>query len=66
MDDWFSVISANSELPANAVQQLHDIGFIVIPVPSLQRNFRSSPRPTMQRSWPRIPMMLGLGAHRRG
>ena len=33
MDDWFSVITAGSELPANAVQQLHDIGFIVIPGP---------------------------------
>ena len=33
MDDWFSVITAGSELPANAVQQLQDIGFIVIPGP---------------------------------
>jgi hypothetical protein len=33
MDDWFSVIDAGCELPAGAVQDLHDVGFIVIPGP---------------------------------
>ena len=33
MDDWFSVISAGCELPAVAVQTLHDVGFVVIPGP---------------------------------
>jgi ectoine hydroxylase-related dioxygenase (phytanoyl-CoA dioxygenase family) len=33
MHDWFSVISAGSELPASAVQDLLEIGFAVIPGP---------------------------------
>jgi len=33
MDDWFSVIDARSELPASAVQDLHDVGFVVVPGP---------------------------------
>ena len=41
MDDWFSVITAGSELPANAVQQLHDIGPLlgIAPVPILAAVF---------------------------
>jgi len=33
MDDWFSIINARCELPAGAVQNLHDAGFVVIPGP---------------------------------
>ena len=33
MDDWFSVIDARCELPASAVQDLRDVGFVVIPGP---------------------------------
>jgi hypothetical protein len=31
MEDWFSIISADYELSANALQSLHDLGFVVIP-----------------------------------
>lgn len=33
MHDWFSVIGAGCELPASAVRELRDVGFIVIPGP---------------------------------
>jgi len=33
MQDWFSIISAGGELSADAVQDLRDVGFIVIPGP---------------------------------
>ena len=33
MDDWFSVIAAGSELPASAVRELDDVGFVVVPGP---------------------------------
>src|SRR5438093_726026 len=33
MDDWFSVIASNSELPEDAAQKLDDIGFVVIAGP---------------------------------
>jgi hypothetical protein len=33
MDDWFSEIDAGCELSADAVQALHDVGFVVIPGP---------------------------------
>jgi ectoine hydroxylase-related dioxygenase (phytanoyl-CoA dioxygenase family) len=33
MDDWFSVIDARRELSAGAVQDLRDVGFVVIPGP---------------------------------
>ncbi|MEK6288602.1 MAG: phytanoyl-CoA dioxygenase family protein [Acidobacteriota bacterium] len=33
MDDWFSVIDARCELSAGAVQDLRDVGFVVIPGP---------------------------------
>ena len=33
MDDWFSIIDARGELSAGAVQDLRDVGFIVIPGP---------------------------------
>jgi ectoine hydroxylase-related dioxygenase (phytanoyl-CoA dioxygenase family) len=33
MDDWFSKLDALSVLPAGAVQELRDVGFIVIPGP---------------------------------
>ena len=31
MKDWYSVISADYELSANATQSLHDVGFVIIP-----------------------------------
>lgn len=33
MDDWFSVLDARRELPAGVVQDLLDVGFVVIPGP---------------------------------
>ena len=33
MDDWFTEIDARCELPAGAVQELRDAGFVVIPGP---------------------------------
>jgi len=33
MDDWFSVIDARCELSADAIQELWDVGFVVIPGP---------------------------------
>ncbi|MBW8873984.1 MAG: phytanoyl-CoA dioxygenase family protein [Acidobacteria bacterium] len=33
MDDWFSVVDARCELSAGAVQELRDVGFVVIPGP---------------------------------
>jgi ectoine hydroxylase-related dioxygenase (phytanoyl-CoA dioxygenase family) len=33
MDEWFGIIDARRELPAGAVQDLLDVGFIVIPGP---------------------------------
>ncbi|MEN3334978.1 MAG: hypothetical protein V7641_4343 [Blastocatellia bacterium] len=33
MDDWFKVITSDFELPGDAVQELCDIGFVVIPGP---------------------------------
>jgi hypothetical protein len=33
MDHWFSVIAAGSELPADAVTKLDEVGFVVIPGP---------------------------------
>lgn len=33
MDNWFSVIDARRELSAAAVQELRDVGFVVIPGP---------------------------------
>jgi len=33
MDDWFSEMDARCELPADVVQDLHDVGFVVIPGP---------------------------------
>ena len=33
MDDWFSVIASDSELPGDAARELRDIGFVVIPGP---------------------------------
>jgi ectoine hydroxylase-related dioxygenase (phytanoyl-CoA dioxygenase family) len=33
MDDWFSIMDARRELPAGVVQDLHDVGFAVIPGP---------------------------------
>ena len=31
MEDWFSLISADCELSADAIQSLNDVGFVVIP-----------------------------------
>lgn len=31
MEDWFSIISADCELSANAIESLRDVGFVVIP-----------------------------------
>ncbi|HXI31550.1 MAG TPA: phytanoyl-CoA dioxygenase family protein [Vicinamibacterales bacterium] len=38
MDDWFSVIASGCELPATAVEELNEVGFVVIagPVPPPQ------------------------------
>jgi ectoine hydroxylase-related dioxygenase (phytanoyl-CoA dioxygenase family) len=33
MDDWFSTIAAICELPPDALQELHDVGFVIIPGP---------------------------------
>ena len=33
MDHWFSVIASGCELPANTVQELDDVGFVVIAGP---------------------------------
>ena len=33
MDDWFSVMAAGCELPASAVRELDDVGFVVVPGP---------------------------------
>lgn len=33
MDDWFSIIDAHCELSAGHVQELRDVGFVVIPGP---------------------------------
>src|SRR5258708_8810462 len=33
MDDWFSVIAAGCDLPASAVKELDDVGFVVIAGP---------------------------------
>ena len=33
MTDWFSVMAAGSTLPADALHDLHDVGFVVIPGP---------------------------------
>jgi hypothetical protein len=33
MDEWFSVIASDFELPGDAAQQLRDIGFVVIQGP---------------------------------
>lgn len=38
LDDWFGVMAANYELPSGAVQELHDIGFVVIAGPIVQAN----------------------------
>ena len=37
MDDWFSVIAAGCELPASAVRELDDVGFVVVPGPVAPR-----------------------------
>jgi hypothetical protein len=31
MDHWFNVIAVGSALPADAVKELDDVGFVVIP-----------------------------------
>jgi hypothetical protein len=36
MNDWHSVIAAESELPPEAARQLHDLGFVVLPGPAIQ------------------------------
>jgi len=33
MDHWFSVIAASSELAADSVKELDEVGFVVIPGP---------------------------------
>jgi hypothetical protein len=40
MDDWFNVISANSVLSNAAVQDLHDVGFVVVPGPLMPAGLR--------------------------
>ena len=65
MDDWFSVITAGSELPANAVQQLHDIGFIVIPGPIAPAKLSQLPEAYDAAVLAAHPDDVRLGAHRR-
>lgn len=36
MDEWFSAMAADCELPSDAAQELHDIGFVVIAGPVVQ------------------------------
>jgi hypothetical protein len=36
MDDWFSVMAADYELPRDAAQELHAIGFVVVPGPVVE------------------------------
>jgi Phytanoyl-CoA dioxygenase (PhyH) len=33
MDDWYSILAADSVLPPDAERQLRDVGFVVMPVP---------------------------------
>jgi hypothetical protein len=33
LDDWFRTIAGNCEVASDAVQQLHDNGFVMIPGP---------------------------------
>jgi len=33
MDPWFAVIASGSELPADSVKELDEVGFVVIPGP---------------------------------
>jgi hypothetical protein len=35
MDDWYSVLAAESVLPPDAARQLRDIGFVVLPGPEI-------------------------------
>src|SRR5262245_33171945 len=35
MDDWYSIIAAESELPPDAARQLREIGFVVMPGPEI-------------------------------
>ena len=35
MDDWYSVIAAESQLPPDAARQLREIGFVVMPGPEI-------------------------------
>src|SRR5262249_9387489 len=35
MDDWYSIIAAESDLPPDAARQLRDIGFVVMPGPEI-------------------------------
>jgi ectoine hydroxylase-related dioxygenase (phytanoyl-CoA dioxygenase family) len=39
MDDWFSVINAGSALSAGAIQDLREVGFVVIPGPLASDRF---------------------------
>jgi hypothetical protein len=36
MSNWYSIIAAESDLLPNAVRQLDDIGFVVLPGPAIQ------------------------------
>src|SRR5919198_1274948 len=36
MDDWYSVIAAEAEMPPDAARQLCDIGFVVMPGPVIR------------------------------
>jgi hypothetical protein len=35
MSDWYSALVADSDLPADAARQLHDLGFVVLPGPAV-------------------------------
>ena len=36
MEDWYNVITAESQLPADAARQLCDVGFVILPGPAIQ------------------------------
>ena len=65
MDHWFSVIAAGCELPANAVQELDEAGFVVCLVLSHDHNFHVWQPSTMRRCRLRIPRTSAAGGQRR-
>ena len=44
IDDWFSVIAAGCELSTGALQDLREVGFVVIPGPVVPDGLAHLPR----------------------